>query len=57
MRRSFVVGLYLAALVAALVCPPQAMSQGRGQGFRPCPYTHYECSAKGVCKPLTIAAL
>ena len=54
MRRSYVFGLTLATLVAALVCPPQVMSQGRGQGFRPCPYTPYECSAKGVCKPLTI---
>ena len=30
------------------------MSQGRGQGFRPCPYSPYLCSAKGLCKPLTI---
>jgi len=28
--------------------------QGRGQGFRPCPYTPYECAARGVCRPLTI---
>jgi len=54
MRRSYVFGLTLVALVAALVCPPQAMSQGRGQGFRPCPYTPYQCPAKGDCKPLTI---
>ena len=55
MRQSHVFSLALAALVAALVCPPPAMSQGRGQGFRPCPYAPYQCSAKGVCKPLTIS--
>ena len=54
MKRSSVFGLTAAALMVALACPPQAMSQGRGQGFRPCPYTPYECSAKGVCKPMTI---
>jgi hypothetical protein len=54
MRRSYVFGLTLAVLVAALVCPPQAMSQGRGQGFRLGPYAPYQCSAHGVCKPLTI---
>lgn len=31
-----------------------AWGQGRGQGFRPCPYTPYECAAKGVCRPLMI---
>ena len=24
---------------------------GRGQGFRPCPYTPYVCAMKGFCKP------
>jgi hypothetical protein len=24
---------------------------GRGQGFRPCPYTPYVCPIKGTCKP------
>jgi hypothetical protein len=25
--------------------------QGRGQGFRPCPYTPYACPVKHTCKP------
>jgi hypothetical protein len=29
----------------------QAPAQGRGQGFRPCPYTPYACPVKAVCKP------
>jgi hypothetical protein len=55
MKRQYVLGLGLAALlVAALIWPPAALSQGRGQGFRPCPYTPYHCPATGACKPLTI---
>jgi hypothetical protein len=38
----------------ALMFPPSAMSQGRGQGFRPCPYIPYHCPVPGACKPLTI---
>ncbi|WP_449244462.1 hypothetical protein [Desulfobacca acetoxidans] len=29
-------------------------AQGRGQGFRPCPYAPYQCPITGVCKPMTI---
>jgi hypothetical protein len=25
--------------------------QGRGQGFRACPYAPYQCPVKGTCKP------
>jgi hypothetical protein len=40
MRRQHVPGLGLAAVSgAALLMPPAALSQGRGPGFRPCPYT------------------
>jgi hypothetical protein len=28
-----------------------AWSQGRGQGFRACPYAPYMCPVKGTCKP------
>jgi hypothetical protein len=28
-----------------------ALSQGRGQGFRPCPYTPYLCPVAHTCKP------
>jgi len=58
MRRQHILGLGLAALLGvALIWAPPALSQGRGQGFRPCPYTPYQCPVspvKGVCKPLTI---
>ena len=55
MKHWQVLGLGLVALLmTALVLPLPVMSQGRGQGFRPCPYTPYQCSAKGLCKPLTI---
>lgn len=40
-----VIGLFAGAM------PPQAWSQGRGQGFRPCPYTSYVCPVKSVCQP------
>jgi hypothetical protein len=55
MKRSQVSGLGLVVLLGiALMFPPPALSQGRGQGFRPCPYTPYRCSPPRVCKPLTI---
>jgi hypothetical protein len=55
MKGSQVGGLSLAVLLGiALMFPPSALSQGRGQGFRPCPYTPYHCPATGICKPLTI---
>jgi len=28
-----------------------ASSQGRGQGFRPCPYSPYVCPVKDTCQP------
>jgi hypothetical protein len=28
-----------------------ALSQGRGQGFRACPYAPYNCPIKNTCKP------
>jgi len=28
-----------------------ALSQGRGQGFRPCPYSAYVCPVRHTCKP------
>jgi hypothetical protein len=55
MKRWQVFSLVLTAgLVISLILPLPARSQGRGQGFRPCPYTPYQCSAKGLCKPMTI---
>ncbi len=55
MKRWQIIGTSLLSLMVwcwAVTCP--AWGQGRGQGFRPCPYTPYECAAKGVCRPMTI---
>lgn len=41
-------------MAMALMWPSEALSQGRGQGFRPCPYAPYQCPATGVCKPKLI---
>ena len=55
MKRWHILGLGLSGLlVAALLLPTVALSQGRGQGFRPCPYTPYLCPATKLCKPMTI---
>lgn len=43
--RHVVFGLAIMCMIALMV-PLPAMSQGRGQGFRPCPYSPYQCSAK-----------
>jgi hypothetical protein len=40
--------LVLAVLLLSLSAP--VWSQGRGQGFRPCPYTSYVCPVKATCK-------
>ena len=46
--------LILSSVLGLLVCcsalAGPAWSQGRGQGFRPCPYSPYLCPVKGVCK-------
>jgi hypothetical protein len=42
-------GLVMALLAGAM--PSLAWSQGRGQGFRPCPYKPYSCPLKALCKP------
>ncbi len=41
--------LAVALLWGALANP--AWSQGRGQGFRACPYAPYMCPVKATCKP------
>jgi hypothetical protein len=55
MKRSYILTVGVAALclmVWGTAVP--ALSQGRGQGFRPCPYTPYLCPVTEVCKPMTI---
>jgi hypothetical protein len=41
----------LAAVCLAVLLPCQGAAQGRGQGFRPCPYTPYVCKPSRTCKP------
>jgi len=50
-RWSFLIlGLAVFGLLV-LGAADSALSQGRGQGFRPCPYTPYLCPVKHTCKP------
>jgi hypothetical protein len=52
MKRWQFVGISVLGLMmgCGLLAGP-ALSQGRGQGFRPCPYTPYSCPVKSICKP------
>jgi len=44
--------LWLAVLCLGLLgAVNSAWSQGRGQGFRPCPYSAYVCPVAHTCKP------
>jgi len=45
--------LILAVACLAASLPLEAAAQGRGQGFRPCPYTPYVCKPSGACKPFS----
>ena len=52
MKRSYFLTVGVAALclmVWGTAVP--AFSQGRGQGFRPCPYSPYLCPVAQTCKP------
>jgi len=40
----------LAIAIFSGMIPTLAWSQGRGQGFRPCPYTPYLCPVTHVCE-------
>jgi hypothetical protein len=51
MRRWQLLGTWVLGLsVCCWVLAGPAWSQGRGQGFRPCPYTPYLCPVKATCK-------
>lgn len=51
MKRLPFLTLGLAALcLLVLGAANSALSQGRGQGFRPCPYTPYLCPVAHTCK-------
>jgi hypothetical protein len=41
----------LVLVIWCLVFCGSAFSQGRGQGFRACPYSPYQCPVKNTCKP------
>ena len=49
-RWQLVVMSVLGLLVWCSVPAGPAWSQGRGQGFRACPYSPYLCPVKGICK-------
>ena len=56
MKRWPLLILGLAALgLLVLGAADAALSQGRGQGFRPCPYTPYRCSISSACKPASFS--
>lgn len=52
MKRWQLVGTGILGLIVwcSILAGP-AWSQGRGQGFRPCPYAAYTCPVKETCKP------
>jgi hypothetical protein len=52
LKRWYSMLVMMAVMLLAAAWP--AYPQGRGQGFRPCPYTPYHCPAVGLCKPMTI---
>ena len=43
-------GILVGALLSLALIDP-GWSRGRGQGFRPCPYTSYVCPVKASCNP------
>ena len=49
-RLQFII-IGLSAALFALILPLQSGAQGRGQGFRACPYSSYVCPVKDACKP------
>ena len=54
MRLNRLCSMAVTLAVVLLAASWPASPQGRGQGFRPCPYEPYKCPAAGVCKPMTI---
>ena len=52
MKRSQIVGTsILSLLVWCWAMAGSVWGQGRGQGFRPCPYRPYVCPVTHTCKP------
>jgi len=52
MKRWQIVGtVVLGLMVWCWAVAGPVWGQGRGQGFRPCPYSPYQCSVGQTCKP------
>ncbi len=51
MKRWHFITIVILVTLLGWALPHQAGAQGRGQGFRPCPYAPYICPVKAVCKP------
>ncbi len=52
MKRWLWAGVALVSLTALCwTATGSSWAQGRGQGFRPCPYTPYLCPVKTACQP------
>ncbi len=53
MKRWQLMGISLTVIAVWCTClTASAWAQGRGQGFRPCPYTSYTCPVKATCTSL-----
>jgi hypothetical protein len=50
-KRQLIITSILGLMVWYGAVAGPAFSQGRGQGFRPCPYSPYMCPVKNTCKP------
>jgi hypothetical protein len=50
-KRQLIITSVLGLIVLSLMVAGPAFSQGRGQGFRACPYSPYKCPVKNTCKP------
>ncbi len=45
------VGMLSCFIGYGIMTPGEVQSGGRGQGFRPCPYSPYHCPVQGKCIP------
>jgi hypothetical protein len=50
-KQQLIITSVLGLMVLSLMVAGPAFSQGRGQGFRACPYSPYKCPVKNTCKP------
>jgi hypothetical protein len=52
-RRLFLIWTLTALCLTVWGAAGPALGQGRGQGFRACPYAPYLCPVTHICKPFT----